>query len=645
MGIPKFRKALLEYFQGANIEVSNKDIKSCDCLYVDVNSIIHTAIQVKPNGLSREEMIKDYKECCDQVIKCLVTLIEHYKPTNTLYLAVDGVPPMAKIKQQKERRYASAMTMKENGYDSNLVSPGTDFMFELDVAIKLALVQNKNDYDLNKVVYSSHLVPGEGEHKIMEYIRKNEQVDGVSVIYGNDSDLIILGLALGLDQVFVCGDTVQLYTLNNVPIKTMTRNPISIDNLRVALTNEIGEDKEEDFVFTMSLLGNDFLPRSPIMSDIVEGFELLMKLLSKKQCSSYLTMKSLVSKLSENEDLTTNKPCSLYSLREKYRQKELDRNTDTVKYPSAIFDTMAENSEKVNSIQMFKQLWYTKCFNGNSFTEEMSPVVLDMCVEYLRGLHWVKSYYTLGHDKVTWLWLYPYNHAPLFEDLLSVLLNYKQINGFVRSCTGLSPAEGERKLTTLHHIVSVMPIQSYKYIPDDLYKFYSIEAGLLHIMPSGTVTVDYEFTELEHQKRVILPLPNYYEIMSCFSNTKMRKSLLTKHSESREITNSSPMLYADKIKKELNKRRDEKQSSRGGRGGSFRGKQEGSFRGREGSFRGGSFRGKQEGSFRGGSFRGSAVRGKQEGTYRGRGRGSYKDKKDEPREKEESKSKERELLY
>jgi hypothetical protein len=98
-------------------------------------------------------------------------------------------------------------------------------------------------------------------------------------------------------------------------------------------------------------------------------------------------MKSLVSKLSENEDLTTNKSCSLRSVREKNRQKEIDRNTDTVKYPSAIFDTMAENSKKVNSIQMFRQLWYTKCFNGNSFTEEMSPVVLDMCVEYLRGLH------------------------------------------------------------------------------------------------------------------------------------------------------------------------------------------------------------------------------------------------------------------
>lgn len=59
-----------------------------------------------------------------------------------------------------------------------------------------------------KVVYSGGNIPGEGEHKILDYVRDWKESDDFDVnathcFYGNDSDLVILALATHLPYVMV----------------------------------------------------------------------------------------------------------------------------------------------------------------------------------------------------------------------------------------------------------------------------------------------------------------------------------------------------------------------------------------------------------------------------------------------------------
>ena len=141
-------------------------------------------------------------------------------------MAIDGVAPRAKLNQQRSRRFRSAKDMAEatkdenikttsssnddsgglsspfgGAFDSNCITPGTDFMARISSAIKYFIRKKIKEYllwrDL-KIIFSGHEVPGEGEHKIMQHIRDMRNQPGYRpntrhCMYGQDADLIMLG--------------------------------------------------------------------------------------------------------------------------------------------------------------------------------------------------------------------------------------------------------------------------------------------------------------------------------------------------------------------------------------------------------------------------------------------------------------------
>lgn len=143
-------------------------------------------------------------------------------------------------------------------------------------------------------MYSGSDVPGEGEHKIVDYIRQSKvssdfDSDATHCIYGLDADLIMLGLVTHLPNVFILREeTVSQKKKKNAAgyrdsIKiTDNFELIHISLLREYLELEFSEVKDkikfeynceriiDDFLFICFFIGNDFLPSLNTL-DIEEG--------------------------------------------------------------------------------------------------------------------------------------------------------------------------------------------------------------------------------------------------------------------------------------------------------------------------------------------------------------------------------------
>ena len=120
------------------------------------------------------------------------------------------------MNQQRTRRFKSAQTAlekrqqqaargqlpAEEPFDSNCITPGTSFMATLSAHLRYFIakkVAEDQRWREVRVIFSGHEVPGEGEHKIMDFIRTqraqpDHDPNTRHCIYGLDADLIMLGL-------------------------------------------------------------------------------------------------------------------------------------------------------------------------------------------------------------------------------------------------------------------------------------------------------------------------------------------------------------------------------------------------------------------------------------------------------------------
>jgi 5'-3' exoribonuclease 2 len=162
-----------------------------------------------------------------EIFKYTDRVVNMVRPRKLLMIAIDGVAPRAKMNQQRSRRFRSAQEAKEKeedkaellkmlksqgghiedpevkkAWDSNEITPGTPFMDILASSLRYWIAYKLNTdpaWAKMKVIISDSTVPGEGEHKIMEFIRSQRSSpehdpNTRHVIYGLDADLIMLGL-------------------------------------------------------------------------------------------------------------------------------------------------------------------------------------------------------------------------------------------------------------------------------------------------------------------------------------------------------------------------------------------------------------------------------------------------------------------
>lgn len=310
MGVPKFFRWLSERYPAISMLIAENRIPEFDNLYLDMNGIIH-------NCTHKDSDSPTFRMTEDKMFIAIFNYIEHLygkiKPKKLFFMAVDGVAPRAKMNQQRARRFRTALDAetaqekaikqgiempKEDAFDSNCITPGTEFMAKLTEQLKYFVskkVSEDKDWQGVEIVLSGHEVPGEGEHKIMEYIRRSKaqpeyHANVRHCLYGLDADLIMLGLLSHDPHFCLLREEVTFGRQTQKKPKelehqnfyllhlSMVREYLEMEFQDLEKEGAVGFDMErviDDFILMAFFVGNDFLPNLPNLH-INEGALALM---------------------------------------------------------------------------------------------------------------------------------------------------------------------------------------------------------------------------------------------------------------------------------------------------------------------------------------------------------------------------------
>jgi len=449
MGIEKFSSFILS--GGREDSIESELPGSVGTLIFDANGILHTAAQ-KIYGYSKRTTKEDLErikskskqslkqDFLDEITNILQAQIKFFSPTENVVIDIDGVAVLAKISQQKYRRYKSVMT-KNKYFDSNCITPGTDMMFEIDEHIKDWIKSSREYLSPKRIIYSGHLVPGEGEHKIYEHLKNKEVLPNreITLIFGADADLIMLSLLSRIEKIFLCREKHNEY--------------INIDKLY-----EIIEGKGisiEDFSIITNLVGNDFLPKPPSFIDpkdmLEKSIDIIienkLKIVGDDQNINWDEMGSFFQKYLEEEP--------------KYYKKLLDKPK---KFPYLEIEEAFDGN--LFSSQKMRKLWYAKT------DEKINEIdIKEMSLKYLLTFQWILYYYVRGHEKVSSNFFYPFRYAPLTEDLVGICAEMSKKEEKIQAHV-LFRDEKEYEITPIHQLLLVMPPASLKLIPEEFHPVY-----------------------------------------------------------------------------------------------------------------------------------------------------------------------------
>ena len=159
MGVPGFFLWLWKKYKSKKFVFSKGDNNiNTDYFLLDMNCMIHpvcfdTLKELKYNINDNVDIDKLENKMINNVIVYLEKLIELAEPSKGIYLAIDGVAPVAKMKQQRLRRYKSVndrklfdnIRKKHNKdipffWNNSAITPGTKFMTKLNKILNQHLI-------------------------------------------------------------------------------------------------------------------------------------------------------------------------------------------------------------------------------------------------------------------------------------------------------------------------------------------------------------------------------------------------------------------------------------------------------------------------------------------------------------------------
>lgn len=476
MGIPSYFKHILDRYRQllrpATGFLSN-------VLLVDFNCLIYGCVR-GPTMPAYSHATKDLWEAAllKNIKEYVVTIWNVSGKPAEVYLAVDGVVPMAKIRQQRLRRFKSVwLTEKERElgaranaeevWDTNSITPGTAFMEKLTVELQ-GLCKARTGW-----MVSGAEEEGEGEQKLMTWIRSrpvewfsNKQI----YVYGLDADLIVLSMFhAGVGK----GSGAQWSILREKQefgkFASGTNDPFVLLNITkmVQILFPDSTTREAylyDYVAGMCLLGNDFVPHSLGINIREGGHDRLQDALTTLHAEGGTLLKLVDGKhvwdkagllmiignwaLTEPTDI-------LSSFKQKYRMRGMTPRTDAEWKMLPVQNLPLTWADE-------KRLWNTRDlldgWTHQYYMEGTRNICLSdiqkRCEQYCVGLQWIIDYYTgqgAGRE-----WMYAWTYPPLWSDLV----DYVKVSKALPS----PPILPEIPLQPQEQLSLVLPLESWSLI-------------------------------------------------------------------------------------------------------------------------------------------------------------------------------------
>lgn len=475
MGIPSYFSYIVKQHKEILKNFKNNPYKF-DNLYMDCNGIIYDSLSF----LKFKDIDSFENELINLTCEKINNYIEIIKPDKKILLSFDGIAPVAKLNQQKNRRYKSWFENQimrsidgdfKNKWNSSSITPGTNFMEKLHNMLC-------QKFNKDNIILTTSKDPGEGEHKIYQYIRNNENYhkSTSTVIYGLDADLIMLSLNhLNFSKnLYLFRETP--YFIKNID-ESLEENanyiidiPEFSDKLIVEMVgHEIKEGIEynkklnliEDYIFLCFLLGNDFMPHFPSLNIRTNGIDILLNIYNKinKNLNNFLIKKNninwkcfrdLIEILANNEDKLIIEE---YRIRKKWENIKNKQLTEEDKFKNSPL----LNRKTEYFINPYEKGWEFRYYKSLFDIEIDEDRKKQICINYLSMLEW--NFYYYRSDCIDWRYKYNYNYPPLFKDLIRFIPYFE---------TTFLEKKQKNPIDTYIQLAYVLPRDSLNLLPKNI---------------------------------------------------------------------------------------------------------------------------------------------------------------------------------
>lgn len=515
MGVPSYYKTIINDFPSTLSTTTTNN----DRVFLDFNCAIHqisntlkssTTIDVNNTIVFEDKLIEETLVYIDKIVSFA-------NPKELLYISIDGVPSRSKIIQQRQRRF-NGMTRKNKmieilsktnedpkllnkikyEWNSDNISPGTIFMKKLSVGI-----QNHLKSMNVKTILSDDSECGEGEFKIMKYIRENTEKDGIiDIVYGLDADLIMLSLINNKSKIYLLRepqffDTIDKSNFIYFDIELLSKKIIETMTFQYNIEGN-NSDLIHVYVFLCIFLGNDFIPAISYIRIKNDGITILLSkysiLFSKYK--SHIVYKEeniwkidnnllfkYVKLLADDEDKQfalfdnlyyTYKPRFNADSKDKYKNLENIISINTTKF----VDVIKPNHPK------WRQRYYYYLFDDKS-----GNTIPNVCKNYFEAFNWITDYYFNQTYHKTWF--YRFIYSPTLIDLANYLQSICSHNGknILVYDKKLYP---NIEISTDLQLLMILPINSINLIQDKFKEIITdIQNGFVHYYPYNTSYFKY----------------------------------------------------------------------------------------------------------------------------------------------------------